>query len=242
MRLALLICVCATTAAFGADGLPNQPYLYVEGTGGAEKPADVVTIKFDVVARQSDQLKANQEVQAKAAKIFGLLKEKRIPDHDVIAQSISAAPQYEDNDNKRGKIIHAVERSFAVELGDVTIFPQLVDELLTIPGVEFTAIEIDLANRKEAEDEVSAKAVADAQAKARATAEMLDMKIDSVFAVSPVPIPEIPNRMVPRSERVVVTGSFIPTSDERIGGSRFKLAPVTVSKSVHVIYLISPSK
>ena len=68
------------------------------------------------------------------------------------------------------------------------------------------------------------------------------MKIDSVFAVSPVSLPEISGRLMTRDERVVVTGSYIPSGGGRMETSRYRLAPVTVSKSVHVIYLISPSK
>jgi len=49
---------------FADGGLPNQLYLYVEGKAEIEKPTDMVTLRFDLVARNADQTKANQEVQA----------------------------------------------------------------------------------------------------------------------------------------------------------------------------------
>jgi hypothetical protein len=65
----------------------------------------------------------------------------------------------------------------------------------------------------------------------------MNMKIDSVFAVSPVPFPEIRTRIFGSEERVLVTGSNIPMTEPE-----YRLAPVTVSQNVHVIYLISPAK
>jgi len=68
------------------------------------------------------------------------------------------------------------------------------------------------------------------------------MKIDSVFAVSPVTIPEITSNMFPRTdERTIVTASNIPNQQDRVA-SEYRLAPVEFSQSVHVIYLISPVK
>ena len=59
-----LLTLSISTVAFADGGLPNQPYIYVEGKAEIEKPADMVTLRFDLVARYADQTKANQEVQA----------------------------------------------------------------------------------------------------------------------------------------------------------------------------------
>jgi hypothetical protein len=63
------------------------------------------------------------------------------------------------------------------------------------------------------------------------------MKIDSVFAISPVVFPEIQSKLfgfgpVARAEveRIIETPL------------QYRLAPITASQSVHVIYLISPAK
>jgi hypothetical protein len=69
----------------------------------------------------------------------------------------------------------------------------------------------------------------------------MGMKIESIFAVSPVPFPEVQGRFFSNPERVVVTGSNVPTLEET-GLPKFRLAPVFISQSVHVIYLISPAK
>ena len=66
--------------------------------------------------------------------------------------------------------------------------------------------------------------------------------LDSVFAISPIPIPEIVSGMFPKDraegERTIVTGSNIPTAEL---ASRYSLAPITITQIVHVIYLMSPT-
>src|SRR5438105_11975167 len=95
-------------SAYAQGGLPNQPYIYVEGKAEIEKPADMVTLRFDLVARNPDQGKANQEVQTKATKVFTLTDAHKIAQSDVVATDLRTEPQYENEEEsgrKRGKII-----------------------------------------------------------------------------------------------------------------------------------------
>jgi uncharacterized protein YggE len=247
MKLFLLPCFLLPMSVLAQGGLPSQPYLYVEGKAEIEKPADMVTLRFDLVARNADQTKANQEIQTKANKIFALLKERKIGENDVIAADIKSEPQYENEEEsrrKQGKIIgYAVTRSVSVRVRDVTAFAKLIDELLAISGIEFSGIDAGLIKEKEVRDEIFEKALANAREQADKTLKTIGMKIDSIFAISPAPFPDIYSRLFarPDTERVIVTGSYIPTS-ENLAPSEYRLAPVTVSSSIHVIYLISPAK
>lgn len=242
-KFALLALAIWPLSLFAEGGLPDTPYIYVEGYAAMEKPADMVTLRFDLVARNPDQAKANQEVQAKANKILALMKERRIAENDVIAGDIKSAPQYEEVEGSRKiKIIgHAVTRSFSVKVRDVTAFAKLVDELLAIPGMEFSSVDGGLSKEKEVEEEAFSKALVNAREQAEKTVKTMDMKIDSVFGVSAAPFSEIRSRMFTSAEKVVVTGSYIP-SDNKLAPSEYRLAPVTVGQGIHVIYLISPSK
>jgi len=236
-------------SVFSEGGLPDKPYIYVEGRAEIQKPADIVTLRFELVARAPEQPKANQEVQSKANKIFKMLKERKIADNDVIAESIHTQPEFEHEESypyKSGKLIgYKVSRMFQVKVRDVVIFPKLVDDLIAIGGVEFWGIDGGLAKEKEMETELWDKALANAHERAEKTLKPMNMKIDSVFAISPVPIPEISSTIFPKertgAERVIVTGSNIPTAEE-VPPSQYRLAPITVNQIVHVIYLISPVK
>lgn len=92
------------------------------------------------------------------------------------------------------------------------------------------------SKQKETEDQLWDSALTNARQRAEKTLKTMNMKIDSVFAVSPVAFLEIQTNMFGGKERVVVTGMNIPAHSE------YRLADVTISQSVHVIYLISPAK
>src|SRR4051812_33029095 len=98
-KLVLLAVVSLPVSLFAQGGLPDKPYLYVEGKAEVEKPADMAALRFDLVARNADQAKANQEVQTKANKIFALLNEKKIAETDVVASDIKSEPQFEKNED-----------------------------------------------------------------------------------------------------------------------------------------------
>jgi uncharacterized protein len=248
-RLLLLSLLVIPISVLAEGGLPDQPYIYVEGKTEIQKPPDIVTLRIELVARSPDQPKANQDVQARANKIVALLKERKIADNDIIADNLRSEPEFEQEEsypNRRGKLIgYKVSRPFQIKVRDVAIFPKLVDDLIAIGNVEFWGINPGLAKEKEMENELWDKAVANARERAEKTLKAMNMKIDAVFAISPVPIPEISSTIFPKeragSERVIVTGSNIPTAEESVP-SQYRLAPITVNQIVHVIYLISPAK
>jgi uncharacterized protein YggE len=239
-KLVLLALASLPLSVLAQGGLPDKPYIYVEGKAEIEKPADMVTLRFDLVARNADQAKANQEVQAKANKIFALLNDKKIPRSDVIAADVKSEPQFEGDDSgrKKGKLIgYTVIRRFQVKVVDVPAFPGLVEELISITGVEFTDVDPGLTKEKQLQEEIWEKALVNAREQADKTAKAMGVKIDTVFAISPIPFPQIRAQMLRQdyaeamAERSIVTGP-----------PEYRLGAMTVSQSVHVIYLISPAK
>jgi uncharacterized protein YggE len=204
-----------------------------------------VTLRFEVVFRAPDQARANEQLQAGATKVFGLFKESKITDTDVIAETIRTGPEFKQSESYmrgRGELIgYFASRPFEVTVHDLPTFPKLVEKLLAIDGVEFSEIQGSVSKQKELEDQLWDKAIADARQRADKTLKPMGMKIDSVFALSPVSFPEVQGRFFSNPERVVVTGSNVPTLEET-GLPKFRLAPVFISQSVHVIYLISPAK
>ncbi len=241
MNRLLFLLLALPATVFAEGGLPNQPYIYVEGNAEIEKAADMVTLRFDLLARNADQAKANQEVQAKATKIFDLLNERKIEKNDVIAADLRSEPVYENDDEdsyrKRGKIVGCkVARPFTVKVRDITTFAKLVNDLLAVPGVQFSGIDPGLSNEKEMQDVIWDSALVNAREQAEKTVKTMGMKIDSVFAISPVAFPRIHSQIFrsydqDATERVIVTGP-----------SEYRLGPLSVSQHAYVIYLISPAK
>ena len=240
MKLPALLCLVLPIGALAQGGLPDKPYIYVEGKAEMEKAADKVTLSFDVVARNPEQAKANQEVQAKASKILALLNDKKVAPTDIIATDLKSEPEFEEDSSgrKKGKVIaYSVTRRFQVNVRDLAVFPKLVDELVAITGVEFGDIAPGLTKEKKMHEEIWRKALVDAREQADRTAKAMDVTIDSVFAISPKPFPQIRTQVFgsdygdATTERAIVTGP-----------PEYLLGPITVTQNVHVIYLISSVK
>ena len=230
-KFVLLALASLPLSVFAQGGLPDKPYIYVEGRAEIEKPADVVTLRFDLVARNPDQAKANQEVQAKAAKVFAMTDARKIAELDVVATDLKSAPQFENDDesgNKRGKIIgYTVTRSFTVRVRDVTTFAKLVDELVAIGSTEFSGIEGGLSNEKAMEDEAWDKALLNGRERAEKTVKTMGMRIDSVFAISPVAFPEIQSKIFGSS---LQSASYTARELAKPDPMQYRLAPVTISQ------------
>ncbi|MGI8891371.1 MAG: SIMPL domain-containing protein [Chthoniobacterales bacterium] len=246
MKTLLFVILSFPTLLFAQGGLPTQPYLYVEGKGEIEKPADLVTLRFNLVTRNVDQAKANQEMQSKASNIFAMLNERKIAKDDVIAGDIRSEPRFEQEPNRpadQGKVVgYIVTRTFAAKVRDLTIFPKLVDELMALEGVEFSGIEAGLAKEKETQDDIWDSALTDARTRAEKTLKPLEMKIASVFAVSPVSFPEISRRIFGSSQVYANAAYGAAPRMQNKSASEYRLPPVTVSQSIHVIFLISPAR
>jgi uncharacterized protein YggE len=182
-------------------------------------------------------------VQAKAARIFAMLNERKIAEADVVASDLRSEPQFEQQPGRpdeQGKIIgYVVTRPFLVKVRELGVFPKLVDDLIALGGIEFSGIEPELAKEGEAEDQAWAAALSDARTKAEKTLTAAGMKIRSVFAISPVNFPEISPRIF-GSSGVAMAASYAERTI--VNPNQYRLAPITVSQSVHVIYLISPGK
>lgn len=244
MKLLLFACLALPVPLLADGGLPSQPYIYVEGRAEIQKPADMVTLRFDLVARNVEQTKANQEVQTKASRILALLNDKKIAQNDVIAADLKSEPQFENEDDssrKHGKIIgYSVTRPFSVKIRDVTTFARLVDELLAIGGVEFSGIEAGLSKEQEMQNEIWKKSLTNARERAEKMLKEMGMKIDSVFALSPVVFPQIQQRIFESGFPSAEYESALPARGP--ADSQYRLPPVAINQSVHVIYLISPAK
>lgn len=225
---------------FAEGGLPDKPYIYVEGRAEIQKPADIAILAFDLVVRAADQPKANEQLQSVANRVFGLLNGRKIGENDVIAENLTSEPEFEQEESyprRRGKLIdYKVTRTFRVKIRDVALFPKIVNDLLAIGGVEFSSVESGFSKEKEMENQIWDKALGNARERAEKTVKAMGMKIDSIFAVSPVAFPEIQSKLFGLGPSTGVAAEV----QRMIEAPQYRLAPITISQSVHVIYLISP--
>ena len=225
----------------GQTVLPGKPFIYIEGKAEMEKTADTVLLSFGVVARNADAASANKEVQAKAGQVLQLLDTNKIAEKDVVAIQLKSDPQFEkttDGGSNEGKVVgYRVDRPFEVRVRDVRILPKLVDDLFAIGDVEFGTINAELSDKKQLQEQMWNKAIADAREKAEKTLKSAGMKIDSLYAMSPVNFTQIESELF-NSQNPVLSLNRDLIVDPR----QYRLPQITVSQSIHVIYLISPAK
>jgi len=238
MKFFATIFLLGLSISVSADGLPTQPYIYAEGSADVEKPADYVRLSFRVTAENAERSKANDAVQADVRKAMSLLKNAKIKESDIIAQNLTTEPDYEkDHDNKSDKIIgYIVTREMSVIVRVVPSFPKIVDDLIAQVNIDFSGIDPGLTTEEEVGKDAEGKALAKARERAERMAKTSGMKIDSVFAISTTTFSDIEKQIFISWNPVVVTGSNIPPP------SMYQLRPVIVTRTVHVIYLISPAK
>lgn len=244
MKLFLLALLSLPLSLFAQGGLPDRPYIYVQGRGEIEKPADMVTLRFSLNARDADQAKANQQVQANATKVFAMLDGRKIAKNDVLAEELNSAAEYDESESyprNRGKLIgYRVTRPFAVKLRDVTLLPKLVNELLALVGTEFSSIDAGLSDEDALKDAVWEKALSKAREQAEKTLAATGMKIDSVFAISPVAFPEIRAKLLGGAHNEMMAMA----ARDVVGPppAEYRLPPIEITQTVHMIYLISSAR
>jgi hypothetical protein len=86
------------------------------------------------------------------------------------------------------------------------------------------------------------KALANAREQAEKTLMSSGMKIDSIFAISPIAFPEIHQKIFGRGSDGDAAPMEAAASTSPEKASVYRLAPIDISQSVHVIYLISLAK
>ena len=124
-----------------------------------------------------------------------MLNDSKIAEQDVIAAELRSEAEYETDDDspdtRRKFIGYFVTRSNWVKMRDLSVFSKLVDQVLGIDGVEFSTIDGWLSTHKDVENQPWDKALVDARQQADQTANAVAMKVDSVYAVSPIKFPSI---------------------------------------------------
>ena len=168
-RLLLLIYLWFPLCVFAEGGLPDRPYIYVEGVGKMQREADTVRLRFTLNSLDQKLNAATKKVQDKANKVFALLDNEKIAQKDVVSESIQWRAAREHWDAPTGVKGYVAIRDFSVTVRDLSAFPKLVDELLALGVEEFKSIEGGLSNQDELNQQVRLKAMADARAHAEKT-------------------------------------------------------------------------
>jgi uncharacterized protein YggE len=175
--LAVALLPCAVQAA----DLPSYPFIHATGEGYAMVVPDLGEIDFDISAFDADPAAAVALVAERAGQVRALLadaeaeveihnmrKEMRKPDQP----DAGAAPAYD------------IRSSVHIVLRDLGKWRDLMQALLALPNVDHMSTSFGRKDRVQAEQELTAAAVKDAQRRADAMAAGIGKKVGAVSAIS----------------------------------------------------------
>ncbi len=225
MKLLLLAsCLLLSLAARAADGLPSQPYIYVQGFASRSVTPDSVQISFDISVADENQTKAKDLVKKKSEAVSALFQKLKLPEQDVVNFEMTVRP---DRNYKDNRLEFDVSRKYSVRLRKLDAYAELIDGLYTIQVGELRKIEPMTSQEDTIRAELRQAAIADARRKGEELAAKLGTKITKVYAASPTQFSEILRAMFPPDLRTAVGALH----DVQFGD-------VQVFESIHVIYLI----
>lgn len=240
MKKILLLVSCLWTASAFADGLPTTPYIYVLGSAEEHVDPDLLTLRFEIRATDKDQAKAKTIVAEKSATVFKLFRTFGISDEAITAFKISIAADYDDGDRGRTFLGYQINRDFTVRLTDFTLYPKVLNGLLEV-GIEgMPGVEPSYTKSAALGEKLKSRALINAREQADGITPVLNAKVNSVFAVSPIPFNEISRAIFGSSESYAAAS--LGRDKGGVPGDIYAFEKLKLVQYIHVIFLIEPNK
>lgn len=243
MKSLLLLLSSLLVATAFAGGLPTTPYIYVQGAAEERVDPDQLTLNFNIIATDKDQVQAKTLVTGKSASVFKLLEQLAITDEAIVAQAISVTENYEFSSGKREFNGYTVTRAFTVRLKDLALYPRLVNELVALRIESIDNAQPGYSKRDEGSVRLKKAALAQARQEAQEIASSMGAHITGVFAVSPIAFGEIPHAIFGGAGGgpLARTYNYAMAEGKNSAGDKYVFDQLTLSERLHVIFLIEPA-
>lgn len=177
----LLLAIAVLPFAAQAADLPAYPFIHTAGEGFVIVAPDLGEIDFDlsaydadpaaavaVVAERAAQVRALLEGVDASAEIHNMRKEMRKPDQPAA----DGAPAYD------------IRSSVHIVVNDLGKWREILQALLAMPNLDHLSTSFGRKDRLQAERELTAAAIQDAQRRAEAMAAGIGKKVGPVSAIS----------------------------------------------------------
>ncbi len=185
-RLCFLLCLLTPLSLLANElPLPDDPHIVVNGQGYVEQVPDLIIARFEVSAVEKDFSTAKLKVDTIVGKALAAAKKLEVPEEQINASQISAAPQYDWQDNSRVYKGERVSRQVEIRLTEAEQYDDLVNGLLASGISSLPSIQLDFQDRKQLEQKALTAALDDARAQAEAIVGHLGSRIKSVYQIAP---------------------------------------------------------
>lgn len=206
MRPVLLACALLTPwMTASADGLPEGPYVRVQGQGEVEAMPDLVIVQVDVSRTAPTSTQAQTQVEAIAAKVTAAARKFGIKGDDLDASGIQIQPEYDWKDGERQLRGQRVSRQFELTLRDRTQYGALIEALAAADITAIQNIRFDFSNRVELFRQAEQKAATAAREQAQNLAQSFDARLGAIYSIDanssqPTPLPRPEMMMAARAK------------------------------------------
>jgi uncharacterized protein len=169
----------------------------VSGEGIVKVEPDMVSVRFGVVTRDEDPVKARQLNEEASAKALEAVRNLGVPERKMKVTVLQLNEIREYDRERRRQISAGFEaiRQVVVELDELDKLPQLIAQVTQHGANRLFGISYDISNRDVIRNEALKKAAADAREKATVLSSELNVTLGKVLTVNeqsfhfPGPIP-----------------------------------------------------
>ncbi len=172
-----------------ADGLPQAPYIQVNGHGEVHVAPDMLAVTLTVEKTGMDAAAARADVEVRATKVLALARKLGLADKDIKAPAVTVYPQYEwhsgpGGDGKQVLVGQHVTRNIMLTLRDIARYGELVNGLFAVGVTRLDGVSPDRSDRDALQRRALADAVTDARAKAEALAGSAGVRVGAVYSIN----------------------------------------------------------
>lgn len=168
----------------------SVPSVSVVGEATEEVAPDQATLHFGVVTERPTAAEAASENARAAATILDELKALGVVDADVRTQGVSLSPVTREERDPKGRAVAAKQQYVArndlgVRVRDIARAGDIAGRLMDKGVNSFQGVDYDYSEPEAKMDELRAKAVKDAERRARVYAEAAGLRLSRVLEIRP---------------------------------------------------------
>lgn len=219
-----------------ADGLPQAPYIQVNGHGELHVAPDMLTVSLTLEKTGMDATAARADVETRANKVLALARKLGLADKDIKAPAVTVYPQYEwhsgpGGDGKQVLVGQHVTRGITLTLRDTARYGELVDGLFAAGVTRLDGVSPDRSDRDALQRHALADAVTDAHAKAEALAGSAGINLGAVYSIS--------DQSGGRGPRPIMMGAMAMSANRNAAPqAEYLSGEIEIDADVQVYYLI----
>jgi len=230
-RCLLLLSLLVATVA-GADPLPSQPHIYVEGESKVRVAPDLIHIRLNLDKTNPNVAAAKADVDKRSRVLIDACKKMGIQDQDISSSNLQIRPAYEYKNQHNQKIGTTVSRQVDITLKDLTHYPDLIRTLVDGEVGEITETSLSSSREQQLRDQALDQAFSDAKARAERLATSAGSKLGSVYSISEFRV---------RQDIPWLSGALSPKRTitfDQVAKEPFEPGLIEVTGNVYVVFLL----